>query len=83
MRTSRLVRPFIFAQPSLRRRLCTSQTQPSSEFHFTVNVPTVDVYLKAANGGLVGEITELLCEVGSRFYVDEEVTRRASTLRPS
>jgi len=55
----------------------TSETELplTKEVRFNVTVPEVDVYLKnAGKGGSLGEVSEILCEVGSRFFKDEEVT---------
>jgi pyruvate/2-oxoglutarate dehydrogenase complex dihydrolipoamide acyltransferase (E2) component len=38
----------------------------------TIDVPPVDVYLKR-DGNVVGVLAELLCSVGSRCFLDEEV----------
>lgn len=40
---------------------------------WTINVPTVDGYLKRPPDNVVGELLEIACEIGSHVYVDEEV----------
>jgi pyruvate/2-oxoglutarate dehydrogenase complex dihydrolipoamide acyltransferase (E2) component len=55
--------PWYVPQP-----ICTS----SRDDCCTIDVPAVDVYLKR-DGNIVGVLTELLCDVGSRFFMDEEV----------
>jgi pyruvate/2-oxoglutarate dehydrogenase complex dihydrolipoamide acyltransferase (E2) component len=51
-----------------------AQTSPA-QIRFTIDAPRVDFYLKQHGGGteLVGTLEQLLCGVGARFYVDEEV----------
>lgn len=40
---------------------------------WTIDVPTVDPYLKRQPDNVVGELSEILCEIGSHVYVNEEV----------
>lgn len=60
----------IFAQ---RAWLCSGGNRLAGPSSWTINVPTVDEYLKRPPDNMVGELQEVLCEVGSRVHVDEEV----------
>merc|ERR1712032_1433318 len=40
---------------------------------WTIDVPTVDGYLRSPPHNVVGQLQEVLCEVGSHVYRDEEV----------
>ena len=61
---------FLRARPFLRHTGSLQAGEPCS-----VHVPEVDIYLKHHGGGdgSIGTISEILCDVGSRFDEDEEV----------
>lgn len=54
---------------------CSESANPhcDAKKYWTIDVPTVDPYLKRQPGNVVGELQEILCEIGSHVYVNEEV----------
>eukprot|EP00930_Biecheleria_cincta_P019718 TRINITY_DN14982_c0_g2_i1.p1 TRINITY_DN14982_c0_g2~~TRINITY_DN14982_c0_g2_i1.p1 ORF type:complete len:272 (-),score=39.44 TRINITY_DN14982_c0_g2_i1:126-941(-) len=58
-----------------RALFCSGSASPKGDASksWTIDVPTVDPYLKRQPGNVVGELSDILCEVGSHVYVNEEV----------
>ena len=63
----KLARWFIASRLPVRAQ----QRSRSCEVPFTIVVPRVDPYVKRAD--VVGTMSEVMCAVGSRFFMDEEL----------